>query len=59
MLGLGWDEGVVISQFPLKSEIKDGWLEQSIVDSKKLTRVVTRADGDKFSEFWLDLVTKV
>jgi inosine-uridine nucleoside N-ribohydrolase len=54
----GWDQGVEINEFPLQSEIRDGWLWQSIVDDGKLTRVVTRADGDKFSEFWLDLVTK-
>ena len=58
-IALGWNEGVEINEFQLKSEIKDGWLCQTIVDSGKLTRVVTRADGDKFSEFWLDLVTKV
>jgi len=58
-IALGWNEGVELSEFPLKSEIKHGWLWQSIVDNGKLTRVVTRADGDKFSEFWLDLVTTV
>jgi hypothetical protein len=57
-IALGWDKGVEISEFPLQSEISDGWLRQSIVDRRKLTKVVTQADGDKFSEFWLDLVTR-
>ena len=57
-IALGWDQGVEINEFPLQSEIRDGWLWQSIVDDGKLTRVITRADGDKFSEFWLDLVTR-
>jgi len=57
-IALGWDKGVEISEFPLQSEIRDGWLWQSIVDSGRITRVLTRADGGKFGEFWLDLVTR-
>ena len=52
-IALGWNDGVGISEIPLKSEIKDGWLCQSVDDSGKSTRVVTRVDGGKFSEFWL------
>ena len=56
-VALGWDEGVEISEIPLKLEIKDGWLYQRIDDSGKPTRVVTRVNGDKFNEFWLNTVT--
>ena len=52
-IALGWNDGVEISEIPLKSEIKDGWLCQSVDDSGKSTRVVTRVNGGKFSEFWL------
>ena len=57
-IALGWNEGVVISEIPLKSEIKDGWLTQHLDDSGQPTRVVTRVDGSKFSDFWLDMVAR-
>ena len=41
-IALGWNEGVEISEIPLKLEIKDGWLYQRVDDSGKPTRVVTR-----------------
>lgn len=58
-IALGWDEGVAISEIPLKSEVKDGWLVQHIDGSGRPTRVVTRVDGSKFSDFWLDTVTRL
>jgi inosine-uridine nucleoside N-ribohydrolase len=57
-LALGWREGVELAEIPLKSQIKDGWLCHTIDESGKPTRVVTGVDGDKFSEFWLSLVSK-
>lgn len=58
-IALGWNEGVEIREIPLKLEIKDGWLCQRVADSGKPTRVVTRVNGDKFSEFWLSTVLDV
>ena len=55
-IALGWREGVEISEIPLKSEIKDGWLCHAIDASGKPTQVVTRVDGDKFNDFWLRTV---
>lgn len=55
-IAVGWQEGVEIREIPLKSEIKDGWLYQRIDDNGKPTKVVTRVNGDKFSEFWLSVV---
>lgn len=57
-IALGWDEGVEISEIPLKLEIKDGWLCHTIDESGKPTRVVTRVNGDKFNEFWLSTVAR-
>ncbi len=57
-IALGWNEGVEISEIPLKLEIKDGWLCQRVDDSGKPTRVVTRVNGAKFSEFWLNTVVR-
>jgi inosine-uridine nucleoside N-ribohydrolase len=56
-IALGWNDGVTISEIPLRSEIRDGWMYQSVDDGGKLTRVVTGVDGEKFNEFWLDLIT--
>jgi purine nucleosidase len=58
-IALGWNEGVEIREIPLRLEIKDGWLCQSVDDSGKPTRVVTRVNGDKFNEFWLSTVLDV
>jgi inosine-uridine nucleoside N-ribohydrolase len=55
-IALGWDEGVEVGEFRLKTEIKDGWLHHTIGPGGKPTRVVTRIDGDRFSEFWLTTV---
>ncbi len=57
-IALGWREGVELSEFPVQSEIKDSWLEQRVVAGGQPTRVVTRVDGARFSEFWLDTVTR-
>jgi len=57
-IALGWNEGVEISEIPLISEIKAGWLCQRIDDGGKPTRVVTRVNGGKFNEFWLSTVVR-
>jgi hypothetical protein len=45
-----------MQEIPLKSEIKDGYLYQTVDTNGKPTRVVTRVNGPKFSEFWLRTV---
>jgi purine nucleosidase len=55
-IALGWNEGVEISEIPLRMEIEDGWLRQRIDESGAPTKVVTRVDGDAFNEFWLRTV---
>ena len=55
-IALGWNDGVEISELPLKSEIRDGWLIQTVDNSGQPVRVVTRVNGDNFSEFWLNTV---
>ena len=57
-IALGWNEGVEISEIPLKSEIVDGWLRQRVQDSGKPTRVVTQVNGSKFNELWLRMVAQ-
>jgi purine nucleosidase len=57
-IALGWDVGVEIGEVRLTFEINDGWLHQTVDDSGKSTRVVTRVDGAKFNEHWLRTVTR-
>jgi purine nucleosidase len=57
-IAFGWCEGVEIKEVPLRFDVKDTYLCEVIDDSGKSTRVVTKADGDKFSEFWLKVVTQ-
>jgi purine nucleosidase len=56
-IALGWDEGVVIQEVPVRSAIEDGWMQQEITPKGKPTRVVSAVDGAAFSEFWLTMVT--
>lgn len=53
-IALGWNEGVEISTIPLKTELRDGLLHRSVDDQGKPTRIVTKVDGDRFNQFWID-----
>lgn len=57
-IALGYNDGVEIKELPLVLEEKDGWLHERINDSGKIFKVVTKIDGPKFSEFWVNQVTK-
>jgi purine nucleosidase len=58
-IALGWSEGVKIREIPLKSEIEnDGWLRQTVDARGKSTKVVTRVNGEQFSELWLSTVAR-
>jgi hypothetical protein len=56
-IALGWDDGVDIQELPLAVEEKDGWLNEHIYSSGKPIRVVTKVDGQRFNEFWLEKIT--
>ena len=55
-IALGWHEGVVIEELPLKLAVNNGWLVETIDPEGIPTRVVTAVDGEAFSQFWLDVV---
>src|SRR5215216_230861 len=57
-IALGWSDGVEISELPLLLEEREGWLYEYIHPSGKTTRVVTRVDGPRFNEFWLNKIMK-
>jgi inosine-uridine nucleoside N-ribohydrolase len=55
-IALGWNEGIEIEELPLLIEEKDGWLYERIDPSGKPVRVVTKVDGVRFNEFWLERI---
>ena len=56
-IALGWNEGIEIEELPLLLEENDGWLHERIDPAGKSIRVVTKVDGPRFDEFWLDKIT--
>ena len=55
-IALGWDDGVEMEEHPLLVEEQDGWLTERIAASGKPARIVTKVDGSRFNEFWLNQV---
>jgi inosine-uridine nucleoside N-ribohydrolase len=55
-VALGWNEGVEIAHVPLKVELKGGLLHETIDATARPLPVVTKVDGRRFSEFWIDTV---
>lgn len=55
-IALGWNDGVEIQELPLQSEIVDGYLVQTVDERGIPTRLVTRVNGTKFSELWLNRI---
>lgn len=57
-IALGWHEGVEIETVPLKLETREGWLYE-IPDSTGIPiRLVTRIDGNAFSEYWCNILCR-
>jgi purine nucleosidase len=56
-IALGWDDGVEMEELPLIVEEKDGWLTERMHPSGKPIRVVTKVNGSRFNEFWLNKIT--
>ena len=57
-IALGWSNRVEIREIPVKSEIIEGSLYQTVDISGKPTRVVTSVNGSGFSEFWLSTIAR-
>lgn len=55
-VALGWHEGVEIEEVPIILEKKDGWLYERIDPAGRPLRVVTKIDGPRFNEFWIDTI---
>lgn len=55
-IALGWNEGIEISRIPLKTELRNNLLHRKIDAGGKPARIVTKIDGQRFSEFWVDTI---
>jgi len=58
-IALDWNDGVEIKELPLILEEKNGWLTEHIHPSGKPVRVVTKVDGSRFNEFWINKIAKM
>lgn len=56
-IAVGWNDGVEISEIPLKLNLKDDWLHEEIDNAGKPIKVVTKINGSRFNEFWLETVS--
>jgi len=55
-VALGWAEGVEMAEVALRLEPDGRGLRQTVGPGGTPTRVVTKIDGERFSDFWLDTV---
>jgi purine nucleosidase len=55
-IALGWNDGVEIKELPLVLELQDKWLVERIDPAGTSYRVVTKVDGPRFNEFWINQV---
>lgn len=56
-VALGWN-GVEVEELSLIVEEKDNILHECIDDAGKIFKVVTKVDGIRFNNFWLEQITK-
>ncbi len=57
-VALGWNEGVEIEELPLAIEEQDRRLVERVDPAGKPFRVVTKVDGERFNQFWLEKLMK-
>jgi inosine-uridine nucleoside N-ribohydrolase len=55
-IALGWHEGVEVETVPLRLEERDTYLYEIPDASGNPTRVVTKIDGGRFNQYWLDVM---
>lgn len=56
-VALGWADGIEKKEVSLGLEEKDGWLTERVDPSGKPVKLVTKVDGTKFNELWINQVT--
>lgn len=57
-VALGYRIGIEIKEVPLLLDEKDGFLQERVEHAGRKIRVVTKVDGPRFNQFWLDTLMK-
>jgi inosine-uridine nucleoside N-ribohydrolase len=57
-IALGWNPGVEIEEISLVLEENGGWLYERVNASGQPVRVVTKIDGPRFNNYWLNKIVK-
>jgi purine nucleosidase len=57
-VALGWQEGMQIEELPIVLNETGGWLYERIDPAGKPLKIVTKIDGSRFNEFWLEKILK-
>ena len=55
-VALGWSEGVEIEEMMVVSTLDGGFVRQQVSDEGRPTKVVTRVNGSRFADVWLETV---
>ena len=56
-IALDWYKGVQMEELPLRFDVENGYLREIVDPAGRVTTVVTRADGDAFSNYWVVLIS--
>lgn len=57
-IALGYDDGIQLREIQILLDEIDGFLHERIDPSGKTVRLVTKIDGPRFNQFWLDKIIK-
>lgn len=57
-IALGYRDSIEIKRVNLAYQKTDGWLHENIVPQGNPANLVTKIDGKKFSQFWVDTIAK-
>lgn len=55
-IAVGWTPAV-IKEIPLRIDIQDGWLTETVDQTGRPIKVLTETNGQRFSEYWLKIVS--
>jgi len=55
-IALGWDDGVEVKELSLLAEERAGWLVERIDPAGNPARLITKVNGPRFNEFWLNKI---
>ena len=56
-VAIGWKDGITLEALPLRIGERDGCVTEAIDPAGRVMAVVTRVDGPRFNQAWLDQIT--